>query len=495
MRDVSRRNLLKSSIALSALAAGAAHATPSKAPVKWDKSYDMVIIGAGGGGLMAAHYAAQAGLKAVVLEKMLFPGGSSALCGGSISVADTPYQRAKGVKDSNELFVQEMLKVGKNVNDPALVEAHVKSVKEVFNFIDNDLKLKAKSISAVSGMSVPRAHSYFPPSNLIQHLFDYVTKTQHVPVEFNTAAKRLVWDGDKICGVKAEQDGKEVFFEARKGVLIASGGFQYNKALMTKYNPLMAKVTPAGGAGNTGDGILMAQAYGADMLDTNYIKATFGYQLGSYPHSLHCYYTGAIVVNHDGKRFVDESISYKLISDAALQQPDKFTFQLFDDAIRRQRCKDYPRNAMVLDVKELNEGKDTDYCYCGQTLEEVAQKAGINVQNLVATIKQYNADAEKGKDSVFGRSSLTSGYGKLAKIEKPPFFLYPSVPRCIATYCGLKIDTAARVIDVFGEPIPGLYACGEATGGVHGAAYMTGTAFGKALSFGRIAALEIAKLK
>lgn len=185
MCDVSRRNLLKSSIALSVLAAGAAYATPSKAPVKWDKSYDMVIIGAGGGGLMAAHYAAQVGLTAVVLEQMLFPGGS-------ISVADTPYQRAKGVKDSNERFVQEMLRVGKNVNDPALVEAHVKNVKAVFNFIDNDLKVKAKSISAVSGMSVPRAHSYFPPSNLIQHLFDYVTKTQHVPVEFNTAAKRLV---------------------------------------------------------------------------------------------------------------------------------------------------------------------------------------------------------------------------------------------------------------------------------------------------------------
>ena len=97
-----------------------------------------------------------------------------------------------------------------------------------------------------------------------------------------------------------------------------------------------------------------------------------------------------------------------------------------------------------------------------------------------------------GKDSVFGRDSLTSGFGKPLKIEKGPFFLYPTQPRCIATYCGLRIDANARVIDVFGEAIPGLYACGEATGVVHGAAYMTGTALGKAFSFGRLAALDIA---
>lgn len=489
-----RRDLLKFSM-LSGLGAfgSFANASPVSEPANWDEEYDVVIIGAGGGGMMAAHYAAEKGLKSVVVEKLSFPGGSSAVCGGQLSIADSVIQREKGIKDSKALFKEEMLKVGQYKNDPKLVDAHIESISQVFDFIHNTLGVRPKSVNAVSGMSVPRAHLYYPPSNLLTQIFNYVKDQQKVPFLFNTPANRLIWDGSRICGVKCQKSGKDYFIKANKGVIIASGGFQYSKELMEKYNPLMAKVTPAGCRGNTGDGLKMAQAYGADVMDTNYIKATFGYQLGSYPDSVHCYYAGAIIVNHDGKRFVNESKSYKLLSDAALAQPDEYTFQLFDENIRTRRIKEHPRNAMVLNNKDLNEGKDAPFCFCGKTLEEVAKKAGVNVNNLIATVKKYNEDIEKtGTDSVFGRNSLTSGFGKPLRIEQGPFFLYPTKPRCIATYCGLRIDPTAKVIDVFGEPIPGLYACGEVTGGVHGAAYMTGTALGKAFSFGRIAALDLA---
>ena len=491
---LTRRNILKTSVLSgAAILAGTSQATPVNAPAKWDATYDVVIIGAGGGGMMAAHYAAEKGLKPVVLEKLAFPGGSSAVCGGQLSIADSPIQREKGIKDSEELFKKEMLKVGQNKNDPALVEAHIKSIRVVFNFIHNTLGARPKSVNAVSGMSVPRAHLYYPPSKLLTQIFTYVKDQQGVPFLFNTPAERLIWDEGRIVGVRARKGSEVLYIRALKGVIIASGGFQYSKELMEKYNPLMAKVTPAGCKGNTGDGLKMAQAYGADVLDTNYIKATFGYQLGNYPDSVHCYYAGAIIVNHEGKRFVNESKSYKLLSDAALAQPDEYTFQLFDENIRNRRIKEHPRNAMVLNNEFLNAGKDAPFCFCGATLEEVAKKAGVNVENLKETVAKYNSDIEmNGKDSVFGRDSLTSGFGKPLKIEKGPFFLYPTKPRCIATYCGLRIDANARVIDVFGEAIPGLYACGEATGGVHGAAYMTGTALGKAFSFGRLAALDIA---
>ena len=491
---ITRREFIKqAALAAPVLASTKAFAQPIEPPKKWDEEFEVVIIGAGGGGLMAAHYASQSGLSAVVFEKMGIPGGSSAICGGQLSAADTVVQREKGIKDNDELFEQEMLKVGKHVNDPQLVHAHVKSVKEVFKFIYDDLGARPKSVNAVSGMSVPRAHLFYPPSDLIQKIYDRVTGPDKVPVGFNARADRLVWDGSRICGVRVQENSGTHFIHAKKGVLIATGGFQFNKELMEKYNPLMAKVTPAGGVGNTGDGMLMAQAYGAEVIDTCYIKATFGYQLGNYPDSMHCYYAGAIIVNHAGNRFVNESISYKLLSDAALAQPDEYTFQLFDENIRQRRIKEHPRNAMILTNPALNEGKDTSFCFVGKTLDEVAKKAGVNAETLKKTVAQYNADVDKGVDSKFGRTSLTSGYGKMLRIEKPPFFLYPSKPRCIATYCGVRINSKARVINVFGEEIPGLYACGEVTGGVHGAAYMTGTALGKAFSFGRIAVLDMAK--
>ncbi|WP_290371761.1 FAD-binding protein [uncultured Parasutterella sp.] len=111
---------------------------------------------------------------------------------------------------------------------------------------------------------------------------------------------------------------------------------------------------------------------------------------------------------------------------------------------------------------------------------------------IKATVDRYNANVEKGNDPDFGRNSLSSGFGKPAKIENGPFYIYPSVPVMIGTYCGLKVNPKAQVIDVFGNRINGLWAAGELIGGVHGAAYMTRTAFAKAQAFGRIAVKGIA---
>ena len=139
-------------------------------------------------------------------------------------------------------------------------------------------------------------------------------------------------------------------------------------------------------------------------------------------------------------------------------------------------------------VDNDDQGKEPPVCFRGYTPEEVAQKAGIDPAGLAATVQRYNSNIEKGvTDPEFGRTSINSGSGKLVKIETGPFYLFPATARLIATYCGVKVDTKARVIDVFGNPIPGLYACGEMTGGFHGAAYMTGSSWGKTMAFGRIA--------
>jgi len=166
-------------------------------------------------------------------------------------------------------------------------------------------------------------------------------------------------------------------------------------------------------------------------------------------------------------------------------QPDAIGFQIYDSAIRTEALKD-PLNA--IEALEKN-GK----VFSGQTLAEVAQKIKVPAQALEETVKTYNAHVEKGVEPQFGRTTLVASFGKAVKIEKPPFYGFPSTAVILGTYGGILTNERAQVVDVFGKPIPRLYAAGEIMGGIHGAAYMTGTAFGKALVFGRMAAMELIK--
>ena len=254
-----------------------------------------------------------------------------------------------------------------------------------------------------------------------------------------------------------------------------------------KFNPLMLKAQARAGGGCTGDGILMAMAYGADTLDTEYIKATFCYPANP-RHSGSCqaFWSGAIITNKKGKRIVDESVSYKLLGDAALKEENGIAYIVFDEPIRQKRMK-----AKLVEKKWMelyDQGKEPECAFRGNTIEEVAIKAGLDPKGLKETITRYNSNIDnKIPDPDFNRTSINSGSGELVKIETGPFYIYPATARLIATYCGVKINTKAEVLNVFGEKIPHLYACGEMTGGVHGAAYMTGSSIGKAMAFGRIA--------
>lgn len=486
-----RRNFLKASFsAAGAAVAGSAWSVPVKAPSKWDESFDFVIIGAGGAGLSAACHAVEAGLKVLVLEKMSLVGGSSLICGGAWSVGGTELQKSKGIEDSEEKFFADMMKTGQNENDPALVRAFVRASKEEYEWILSK-GVKPSTVAIASGMSVPRAHR-FDPAAVIAFYLNYAKKLG-VDIRLNTPADRLVWDADtgRTAGVRVRNAKQTAFVAARKGVLIAAGGFSRNPQLLAKYAPPMKWAAVIAGMGTTGDGMLLGQDCGADVLDTNYVKASYGFKLN--PSSISdmttIYYAGAIIVNKDAKRFVNESLSYKLLGDEALSQPEHKSWLVFDDAIRRSQMK-----LRAIDKKlwgGFDEGKTADYYFSGATIEEAAQKAGLNPKVLAETIQQYNETAPQGKDPI-GRTSLSSGYGKPVALDHGPYFIMPATAGMIGTYCGLRINDKAQVIGVFGEVIPGLLAAGEATGGVHGAAYMTGIAFGKALAYGRIAARTVA---
>jgi len=233
--------------------------------------------------------------------------------------------------------------------------------------------------------------------------------------------------------------------------------------------------------------MLMAQAYGADVRDTSFIAATFGAKKGMTDISELSFiqFNGGVVVNKEGKRFVDESKTYMEISEQAVKQPEGKAYTVFDSNIVREAVKDTPALSRMWFA--IPEGRIPDYVYSGNTLAEAAKKAGMDGAELEKTIKKYNEDVAKGTDSKFGRQYLEGKVGKLVKIEKAPFFVFPTSSVIFGTYCGLLINAYAQVIDVFGDVIPGLYAAGEVTGGLHGAGYMSGSGYAKALSFGRVA--------
>ncbi len=487
-----RRTFL--TIGASLAAAAPAMAVPVPMPQKWDETYDVVIVGAGGAGLAAATQAVQSKLSAVVLEKEAVYGGSSAICGGQWAVGGSDLQKERGIQDSEELFFNDMMTTGKNQNDPDVVRAYVKESKALYDWITKERGVKPVSVTLSGGMSVPRAHTFKPAEVLLS--YKTYAEDHGVKIMTRTKAERLIWDDQAKCiaGVRVSRRGKDMFIRARKGVILAAGGFSRNPKMLKKYAPLLENAAVIAGLGTQGDGILMAQAYGADMMDTNYIKASYGFTLkpSTIKDMALTQFKGAILINKTGRRFIDESVSYKVQADVAFAQPEGKSWMVFDDKIRRKAMEMDPLQDGIL-WKPIDEGKCPPYVFMGDTIEEAAQKAGLDPKAVAETVARYNKAVETGEDKEFGRKGLASGKGALVKIDKAPFFVFPSVGAMIGTYCGIKITPKAEVVDVFGETIPNLYAAGEMTGGVHGASYMTGTAFSKAMAFGRIAVRSIAE--
>lgn len=490
VKDFSRRDFVK----VTALGVGAAALfsglDPSKViakvPKKWDQQTDILVIGAGGAGLAAAATAAPAGARVLVLEKMPVLGGSSLICGGALAFAGTDMQAKENVKDSNELFYSDMMKVGENVNVPSLVKAYVNNQLETYNWLKK-IGAQFSKIGIASGMSVPRGH-YVSPPQVLKVLSDTAT-AKGAKIMLETSATRLIADENgNIRGAVVERKGKKMNIGATRGVVLTTGGFSLNKELLAKFVPPMAKAQALVGRGSNGDGLKMAWAYGADIKDMPYIKATFGFapNANSIKNDFALvFYKGALIVNKDGKRFVNESLSYKLVGDAALLQKDAMGFQIYDSAIRTEALKD-PLNAIESLEKQ-------GLVQTAQSLGELAQKLKIPAQALEETVKQYNSYVDKGEDPQFGRKTLVASFGKPVRIEKPPYHGFPSTAVILGTYGGILTNENAQVVNIFGETVPRLYAAGEIVGGLHGAAYMTGTAFGKALVFGRMAGKKLSK--
>jgi fumarate reductase flavoprotein subunit len=441
---------------------------------------DVVIAGGGMAGLAALLTVVEAGADAVLLERRNDLGGSTVLSSGLLAFAGTAEQAAGGICDSADLLGRDLLEAGRHRNSVELVDAYCEHQLDTYRWLVERGTVFGQP-HAASGQSVPRSHP-IDTSATVQGLAKRA-RAAGGRIEFGARARRLRTEGGRVTGVIA--DGGDGPMEIRAAAtVLATGGFSRSAELMTRFAPAMEQALRHGGAGSTGDGLLMACKLGAGLADLPYVKGTFGIfpwaSAGEEGTGILAVYKGAIAVNGLGERFVNESLPYKEIGDACLAQPGQVAFQVFDAAVLAASDAAVP----IYDFRKRLAHRQVQQA---DTIAGLADKLGLPPESLTKTIEEYNARIAVGQPDPFGRETLSGGVGVPVPLITPPFYGFPSATVVLATYAGVTIDASARVLDVFGDPIPGLYAAGELTGGLHGAGYVTGTSIGKSAIFGRIA--------
>ncbi|AXH96960.1 FAD-dependent oxidoreductase [Ornithinimicrobium avium] len=448
--------------------------------------FDLIVLGAGIAGHTVATSAAEAGLSVLMLEKTEEVGGSSAMSGGWFAFSGTAKQRERSVGDSDHLFMQDLLRTGDGQSDRTLLRAYLAKQQETYLWLKrHGVVFRALELSA--GMSAARAHQA------------HMHRTLSILQEFFVAAggairvrhrglRMLQARSGKVIGVVADTPGGECSFVGRDGVVLATGGFTRAVDLLQEFVPDQLSALPHGGKGNTGDGLKIARSLGAGLADMCSVSGTYGAHPGSddaCDELVTAYYKGAIVVNQDGRRFVNESVDYKTLGRAVLAQPGEVAFQIFDSKIRAM-CRESDL------IKDLDSLEQKGHLQKSDTICRLAQLEGIDAAALADSVVRYNRGVATATDE-FGRTHLCSGSGNLIEIDTPPFYAYRSKSVMTSTYGGLTTDSCGRVLNVHQAVMENLYAVGEITGGFHGAGYMTGTSLGKATVFGRIVAQHVVR--
>ena len=448
---------------------------------------DVVVIGAGGAGLVAAIEAKLNGAKNVaVLEKMAFAGGNTLISGEEYAAPNNWIQEKKGIQDSKDIFYNDILKGGDNEGDPKLVRVLADNALDGAKWLRDyvDVTFEDRQLF-FGGHSVER--SLVPKDATgVEMIKKLLAKADElgIKVYYETPATELIVDKDRVVGVKAESATTDYTFNAKNGVIIASGGFGSNVQMRMKYNKdIDDSILSTNTVGITGDGIVMAEKVGAKLEDMQFIQT---YPTCDPISGALLYFGdvrlagGSILVNQEGKRFVEELQRRDVISMAIKSQPGSVAYQFCDQA-----------QVDNSGVAEHHKG-EVEYLFNNKllvkanTIKEAADFFGIDAKELEKTVDKYNENAKNGKDLEFNKR------GKLTPFDKNgPFYIMKAVPAVHHTMGGLKIDENARVINQNGEPIKGLYAAGEVTGDIHGTNRLGSDAIADITVFGKIAGKNV----
>ena len=449
-----------------------------------ESSYDVVVIGAGGAGFSAAIEAKNAGANVVLLEKMPAVGGNSLISGAEMNAAKNWVQPKLGINDdSPELHAEDTYKGGDMKGDMNVIKVMTHNALDAAKWCRDYLGVRFEDDNLFFFGGHSRKRALIPVGHTGT---EFITKFQAkadelgIPVITNMKAEELIKDkSGRVVGVKATMNGASYTFNAKGGVVLATGGFGANPEMVKKYNPKIDerfKTTDA--PGTTGEALYMAERAGAQLVNMGYIQT---YPIcdpisGVIELIADARFDGAILVNQEGKRFVEELERRDVISNAILKQPGAYCYVLWNDNIGKIS------NTVKIHDTEYKTFTKQGIMHTSDTLKGAADYFHIPYANLKATVDRVSQMAKDG-----GKDLDFHNRGGLKDLSTGKYYIIKAVPSTHHTMGGLKINTKAEVLDKNGKPIPGLFAAGEVTGTTHGTNRLGGNAYTDIMVFGRIA--------
>ena len=446
---------------------------------KLENDYDVVIIGSGGTGLSAAIQANELGMKVAVLEKEEELGGNTNRASSGMNAAETNVQLHHGVIDNVADFYHETYKDGGRLNDKDMLGYFVYHTAPAIDWLaDHDIKLD--DITITGGMSKKRTHrpaSMAPIGGFLVKSLLKVVAQEDIPVFNKTKVTELRRaDDGRVNGVKVDADGITKIINA-KAVILATGGFGASKEYIKRFRPDLESYKTTNQPGATGDGLKLAENVSAELMQMNLVQVHPTVQ----QDNPHVYLIGeavrgegAILVNAEGKRFVNELNTRKIVSNAITALPEHSAYLILDQGIRDH-------------VKAIEFYDKVGLVVHGETIEDLAKKINVDPSNLKQTVATWNQAVENHDDAEFGRTT-----GMDRGITNPGFFAIHIAPAIHYTMGGIHITPKTQVLDGNGDIIKGLFAAGEVAGGLHGNNRVGGNSIAETIVFGRQAGQQVA---
>lgn len=457
-----------------------------------ESTYDVVVIGAGGAGFSAAIEAKNAGANVVLLEKMPAVGGNSLISGAEMNAAKNWVQPKLGINDdSPELHAEDTYKGGDMKGDMNVIKVMTHNALDAAKWCRDYLGVHFEDDNLFFFGGHSRKRALIPVGHTGT---EFITKFQAkadelgIPVITNMKAEELIKDkSGRVVGVKATMNGASYTFNAKGGVVLATGGFGANPEMVKKYNPKIDerfKTTDA--PGTTGEALYMAERAGAQLVNMGYIQT---YPIcdpisGVIELIADARFDGAIMLNQEGKRFVEELQRRDVLSEAILKQTGGYCWVLWNDKIGSisNTVKEHPTEYEAFTKQGIMATCDDLKC--------VADFTKIPFDSLKGTVNRVSSMTGKGNDKDFNHRS------GLVDMTQGKYYVIKAVPSVHHTMGGVRINEKAQALTAEGKAIPGLWAAGEVTGVTHGTNRLGGNAYTDIIVFGRIAgkaAAEAAK--